>query len=101
MAEINVERKKNVWPWVVGLIVLLLAIWAVMALMNTDERRTYDPALGTTTTEPMSPAAQQPATQQPMQTTAPADTAITGDAATTGDAGEPVDRTTPPPPPQQ
>ena len=30
MAQINIERKKNpVWPWVLGLILLALIIWAI------------------------------------------------------------------------
>lgn len=38
MADLNVERKKhhNVWPWVVGLLVVLLAVWA-FAEWNDDE----------------------------------------------------------------
>lgn len=37
MAEINVERKKNIWPWVVGLIVLLLLIWGAFELLSNDD----------------------------------------------------------------
>lgn len=110
MAEINVERKKNVWPWIVGLIVLLLAIWGAMELMNTDERRAYtDPALGSTTIEPVTaPAAQQPVIgQEPMPATTPADTATTGDVDMAEDVDEiaddvedTADRTSSPPPPE-
>ncbi len=36
MAEIKVEKKTSVWPWVIGVIVLLLIIWALFALFNRD-----------------------------------------------------------------
>ncbi|MDQ3289207.1 MAG: hypothetical protein M3Q42_13330 [Pseudomonadota bacterium] len=82
MAEINVERKKNVWPWIVGLIVLLLAIWAVAEIMGDDDARIRnDAALGTTATQPTetAPAAQA---YEPLPETTP-DTATTGDTGTT------------------
>ena len=32
MADINIERKRpSIWPWVVGLLVLALLIWAIAA----------------------------------------------------------------------
>ncbi len=35
MADINVERKSpSVWPWVLGLIVLALVIWAVSEMFR-------------------------------------------------------------------
>ena len=38
MADINVERKgTSIWPWIVGLIVLALLIWALMELFAEDE----------------------------------------------------------------
>ena len=38
MAEIKVERKgPNIWPWIIGLIVLALLIWALMELFGRDE----------------------------------------------------------------
>lgn len=38
MADINVERKTpGVWPWVIGLIVLALLIWALFALLDGGE----------------------------------------------------------------
>ncbi|HYO16027.1 MAG TPA: hypothetical protein VE685_22740 [Thermoanaerobaculia bacterium] len=38
MAEIRVERKRrsSVLPWILGLLVLALAIWAVSELMDND-----------------------------------------------------------------
>lgn len=38
MAEIRVERKRrsSVLPWILALLVLALAIWAVTALMDDD-----------------------------------------------------------------
>lgn len=102
MAEINVERKKNVWPWIVGLMVLLLAIWGAMALMGNDGRRTHDDrAIGSAATAPA--ATQQPAPANtpaiaPADTTATGDAAaVTGDAATTRDeAATTTDERTPP-----
>lgn len=39
MTDINVERKSPaIWPWVVGLIVLGLLVWALSALFGRDER---------------------------------------------------------------
>lgn len=41
MAEINVERKTNkkpVWPWLLGLLILIGVIWAIAASTNDPER---------------------------------------------------------------
>lgn len=38
MADINVERKgANIWPWILGLIVAALLIWALMGLFGDDD----------------------------------------------------------------
>lgn len=38
MADINVERKgPSIWPWVIGLIVLALLIWALMELFGRSD----------------------------------------------------------------
>lgn len=39
MAEIRVEprRRMGAWPWVVGLLVLALAIWALASLLGADD----------------------------------------------------------------
>lgn len=91
MARINVERKKNVWPWVVGLIVLLLLIWGAFELMDNDRAvYTTDPAV-------TAPATTGPATTDPMAT----DPMITNpdamDPTVTGDAAMPATDETPPP----
>lgn len=37
MAELNVERRKrHVWPWILGLLALVLIIWAIAATNNRD-----------------------------------------------------------------
>lgn len=38
MAEINLEHKKRaIWPWILGLVVLLLLIWLAVEMMDRDE----------------------------------------------------------------
>lgn len=38
MAEINLEHKKRaIWPWILGLIVLLLLVWLVVEMTDRDE----------------------------------------------------------------
>lgn len=38
MADINVEKRSpGIWPWVVGLAVLALLIWALVALLDGDD----------------------------------------------------------------
>lgn len=38
MADINVERKgASVWPWILGLLVAALLIWALVGLFGDDE----------------------------------------------------------------
>lgn len=38
MADIKIERKgPNVWPWIIGLVVLALLVWALMELLGSDE----------------------------------------------------------------
>lgn len=39
MADINVEPRKRMglWPWIVGLLVIALAIWAFTELLGDDE----------------------------------------------------------------
>lgn len=38
MAEINIERKKSVWPWIIAAIIVALLIWALLAMMGRDDR---------------------------------------------------------------
>ena len=38
MADINVERKgPSIWPWIIGLLVLALLIWAIAEMVDTDQ----------------------------------------------------------------
>jgi hypothetical protein len=45
VADINVERKgPSIWPWIVGLIVLALLIWALTQVLGRDQTpRTVTP----------------------------------------------------------
>lgn len=37
MADINVERKKHhAWPWILGLVVLALLVWAIASMTDGD-----------------------------------------------------------------
>lgn len=37
MAEIHVEKKKSIWPWIIAALVALLAIWAITQLFDRDD----------------------------------------------------------------
>lgn len=38
MADINVERKSpGIWPWIIGLVVLALLIWALAAVLGGED----------------------------------------------------------------
>ncbi|MDQ3289126.1 MAG: copper resistance protein NlpE [Pseudomonadota bacterium] len=50
MAEINIERKKSVWPWIIAAIVVALLVWALLAMMGRDDRDTA--AIAPVTTDP-------------------------------------------------
>jgi hypothetical protein len=58
MADINVERAgPSIWPWIIGLVVLALLIWAVAEMVGTRDRTgTVAPA-----TQEVAPAATDPA----------------------------------------
>lgn len=58
MADINVERKgPSVWPWIIGLLVLALLIWAIAEMVDTDETQ----VAGVEEVEPAAPPAAVPA----------------------------------------
>jgi len=95
MADIPIERKahRSVWPWVIGIIVLLIILWLLFGRnrgANTattngaDTVLTTPPATGTTPAT-TAPAATAPATTAP--TTGP--TGTTGTSGTTGSPGRP------------
>ena len=43
MADIKVERKRrSLWPWIVGLVVLALLIWALMMLFAGNRPEVVD-----------------------------------------------------------
>lgn len=53
MAEIHVQRKRGgIWPVVIGLVALLLVVWAVVALWTDDEP---EPTIGAVGTAPARP----------------------------------------------
>ena len=64
MADINVERKgTSIWPWIIGLLVAALLIWALMGLFGDDDADvdTVDPAVETNTGQAATPATPPPA----------------------------------------
>ncbi len=66
MADINVERKgPSIWPWIVGLIVLALLIWALMEMFGRDDTTTVAPL---TDTVGVVPADTAPWGTMPMDT---------------------------------
>lgn len=70
MADMNLVRKQgpSLWPWLIGLVVLGLLIWAIAELVNTDrDNKTMaeaDSAGGPVTTAVSPGAAAPPATAQ-------------------------------------
>ena len=58
MADINVERKgPSIWPWIIGLIILALLIWALAALLdNDDDEVVLDEPVPAVVEEPIAPA---------------------------------------------
>lgn len=62
MADINIERKgPGIWPWIIGLVVLALLIWALVELFGGDDENVLetDGAVSTVAPEPMAPAGDQ------------------------------------------
>ncbi|GHA73961.1 hypothetical protein [Cognatilysobacter bugurensis] len=37
MAEIKIEKKKSIWPWILGALLVLLAIWAFTQMGDREE----------------------------------------------------------------
>lgn len=38
MADINVERRgPRIWPWIIGVIILVLLIWAIAEIVDREE----------------------------------------------------------------
>lgn len=70
MAEINVEKKKNIWPWIIGPIVVLLLIWGAIEWFDKDDVEPYNPpaAVIAPATDPVEPIA---ATVSPIVAIAP------------------------------
>ena len=72
MAKIRVEqKKKSVWPWIIAAIVVLLLLWALVAMLGRDERAAV-PVGADQTAAPMT----TPAPVTAPATTAPADEAL-------------------------
>lgn len=52
MTEIRVERKAPVWPWIAGLVVLVLVAWLAFGAFGDDEPATEQGAIGRPAGEP-------------------------------------------------
>lgn len=56
MADINVERRgPRIWPWIIGLIVLALLIWAIAEIVTRETITTRETV--EVIPEPVAPAA--------------------------------------------
>jgi len=82
MAEINTEKNKSAWPWIVAAIVVVLLIWLLVEAFERDDDvvEIADPALVAT------PVHTDPATDATMPAT-DATAAIMSDSAIEGFAG--------------
>ncbi|MFW6080034.1 MAG: hypothetical protein ACODAE_10460 [Gemmatimonadota bacterium] len=69
MADINVERKgPSIWPWVIGLLVLALLIWAIAEMVDTDEEVAVEEPVEEVTEAPAAvpePEAVEPDIEEP------------------------------------
>lgn len=75
MADIPIERKanRNIWPIVIGVLVLLAIIWWALNRRHDDTATATTPTADTVLTAPAAPATTTPAAATPA-TTAPATT---------------------------
>ncbi len=90
MAEIRIERRRGpgLWPWLIGLVVLALLIWAIAELVNTDrDNKTMAAADSANAPEAnaAAPGAMAPAGAQP--TPAPDDAAPAAEQPGVGSLG--------------
>jgi hypothetical protein len=73
VADINVERKgPSIWPWIIGLIVLALLIWAIAEMVRTDDRAVTTAPMAEEVTPapaPVTETATMPAATQQFVTT--------------------------------
>lgn len=61
MAEINIERKeRSIWPWIIGAVLVLLLVWGLTGLFDSDEASEVPVATAPAVVEPMQPAAPTP-----------------------------------------
>lgn len=75
MADINVERKgPSIWPWIIGLIVLALLIWALAEMLGgrDDARTTAVPGDTVPRTQEVAPAPTTDPAAPGVATAAPA-----------------------------
>lgn len=69
MADIDVERKgPSIWPWILGLLLLLLLGWLLWEWLDDDEEVLTDPAT-VGVTEPLPPGPVPPVAVAPGQDT--------------------------------
>lgn len=76
MAEIHVEKKKSIWPWIIAALIALLVIWALIELFDNDAD---DVAVAPTAIE--APVATAPVTTDPLASTQPLGADTTADSA--------------------
>lgn len=62
MADIDIERKKSVWPWIIGIIVLIVIVWALFQMGDdeVEEAAVVAPVTAPVETPPL-PVATEPA----------------------------------------
>lgn len=79
MAEINIEKKKPVWPWILAAIIVLLLIWLLVEAFDRDDDvvAVADPTVAT------APVITDPATGMEPAT----DAAVVGTEMGTMDTG--------------
>jgi hypothetical protein len=57
VAEINVEPKAaSVWPWVIGLLILALLVWALTELLTDEAEPVFPTTAGSVPAQSVEPA---------------------------------------------